>query len=520
MMGTLKTHFSNWREWELNPVVVKELRQSVRSWAVTGMLLLFLTVLFGTSLVFLVNQSLEFNVNQRLGAHVFQAFTVILTFASMMFIPIYVGTRLAAERMESNLDLLYVTSLTPGRIIRGKFFSGAYMAVLFFSACMPFMVFTNLLRGVDLPTIFFILFCLFLAVCAAILVAIFFACLPISKVFKSLFAAGGGVFLFMTLVPLVAAFFNMMESGVGSMMIGSANFWGTFGTVTTVIAAAALMLYFLSVALISPASANRALPLRIYLTFLWLLGLGISLAWTDTARDARVILPWGIISSVLLVIALVVVISNNDQLSLRVRRDIPARPALRAPAFLFYNGAAGGLIWVGLLLAATFGISSLFTRHATEWFVGIRTFSSDGQWDFELSWGAILLYVFAYALTALFLHRQFLPRRPAKLAGILAILLPGAWALVPNIVLFFLNQLSWTSLEKLQIGNLFNLFILRDQSLKYMHVVCGAIWVAVMLALNARWFARQARQFQPLNPASEPPVIADTAPTQPGAVEL
>ena len=36
---------SNWRTWEPNPIVVKELRQAVRSWAVTGMLLLFLAVL-------------------------------------------------------------------------------------------------------------------------------------------------------------------------------------------------------------------------------------------------------------------------------------------------------------------------------------------------------------------------------------------------------------------------------------------------------------------------------------------
>ena len=50
----LKTHFANWREWELNPIVIKELRQGVRSWSVTGMLLLFLVVLFIASLGFLI----------------------------------------------------------------------------------------------------------------------------------------------------------------------------------------------------------------------------------------------------------------------------------------------------------------------------------------------------------------------------------------------------------------------------------------------------------------------------------
>jgi len=35
-----KLHFTHWREWELNPIVVKELRQGVRSWTVTGMLVI------------------------------------------------------------------------------------------------------------------------------------------------------------------------------------------------------------------------------------------------------------------------------------------------------------------------------------------------------------------------------------------------------------------------------------------------------------------------------------------------
>src|SRR5436190_9539522 len=96
-LSRFKHRLTHWREWELNPVVVKELRQSVRSWAVTGTLLLFLAVLFCTSLGFLISQSFEAGVNQRLGAEVFTAFIVILTAASLTFIPLYVGVRLAAE---------------------------------------------------------------------------------------------------------------------------------------------------------------------------------------------------------------------------------------------------------------------------------------------------------------------------------------------------------------------------------------------------------------------------------------
>ena len=92
----------------------------------------------------------------------FTVFGVILAGASMVFIPLYTGMRVGAERQDNNPDLLYVSTLSPARIIAGKFLCSCYIVLLFFSACMPFMAFTNLLRGVDLPTVFFLLLFLFL----------------------------------------------------------------------------------------------------------------------------------------------------------------------------------------------------------------------------------------------------------------------------------------------------------------------------------------------------------------------
>jgi len=352
----IKNHFINWREWELNPIVIKELRQAVRSWAVTGMLLLFLTVLFITSLVFLVTQSFEVDVNMGLGGSMFSTFTVILAGASIFFIPLYVGVRVAGERQENNPDLLYVSTLSPARIIRGKFLCGAYVALLFFSACMPFMAFTNLLRGVDLPTVFFILSCLFLVVCTANQIAIFLACMPASRPFKILFALAGFLASFWVVAWLIVMAFEFMRSGVGAMMAGR-DFW--IGALTTVgIGVAVVGLFFvLSVALISPASANRALPLRIYLSAFWLLGGLLSIGWVVQTGDADRMAAWSGPTFVLMMFALLVTISNADQTSLRVRRAIPRSGLKRALAFIFFNGAAGGLVWVAAILAATFVVT-------------------------------------------------------------------------------------------------------------------------------------------------------------------
>lgn len=498
----VKNHFVNWREWELNPIVIKEMRQAVRSWAVTGMLLLFLAVLFITSLIFLIDQSFVRDADMGLGGSMFSAFVTILGGASIFFIPLYVGVRIAGERQENNPDLLYVTTLSPRRIILGKFICGAYMAVLFFSACMPFMAFTNLLRGVDLPTIFFILAYLFLGVCAANMVAIFLACVPASRAFKVLLALAGFIASFWVVIPLVMASFEFMRSGVGAMM-GARSFWintlTAIGVGSTVIG----LLFFLSVALISPPSANRALPLRLYITITWLLGGGFCIIWVAQTGDYERIAAWSDTTFAVMIVALIVTVCNSDQISLRVRRRIPHSGLKRAVAFLFFNGAAGGLVWVASILIVTYlvtsGVIILFPK-------GFATRPEEG-----VSWfSTTAAYAFAYALTALFIQRKFLSRRPPKLAGLLAIILAGLWAIAPSIVLFFLNQLSWKAIDGLQLGNIFNIFSLQDNVQRLYHLYFAFSWLLLVLLINAKWFIRQLKGFRPLTdkiPVNHPPVL-------------
>lgn len=495
--GLWMDRLSNWREWELNPIVVKELRQAVRSWAVTGMLLLFLAGLFVISLGFLVFQSFDVDPDEQLGGQMFSWFATILAVAGIIFIPLYLGIRVAAERQENNPDLLYVTTLSPARIIRGKFFCGAYMALLFFSACMPFMAFTNLLRGVDLPTIFFILFYLFLVVCAVNMVAIFLACIPASRPFKVLFTLLGFVLFFWIILPVVSYSSFLLHSGVGTSM-GGRNFWA--GTLTAIALGAAVtgLFYVLAVALVSPPSSNRALPVRIYITAIWLLSGLLSVGWSHGRFGrAGAIHPWMAAMVVLMLASLVVVVSNSDSVSHRVRRAIPRPPWKRCFAFLFFNGAAGGLVWVTMMTAATFVIPAYVPTSVS----GFR-WTSD-QW---LSVGAVGGYVFAYALTGLFIHRTFFPKRPAKLTGLLAAFIAGACALLPSIVLFFLNQLTWNSIEGFEPGNVFNIVSMRDDGRLIYHFYFAVGWLAVMMALNAPWFFRQIRNFVP-PPGDTAPII-------------
>jgi len=497
----IKQHLADWRNWELNPIVIKELRQAVRSWAVVAMLVLFLVVLFLTSLWFLVTQSFTVDADIQLGGSMFSAFIVILAMASVFFIPLYVGVRVAMERQENNPDLLYVSTLSPARIIRGKFFCGAYMALLFFSACMPFMAFTNLLRGVDLPTVFLILAFLYLVVCAANMVAIFLACLPVSRPFKFLFVIYGIFQSFGIIASLVGISFNMMRSGMGAMMTGR-DFWVNVAMFLALGLAGTGLFYVLAVALVAPPSANRALPVRIYVTAIWVLGGLASFSWTLQSGSPDRLLPWLFVTFVVMLAALLVTISNADELSLRVRRTIPQSFIRRAVAFLFYNGAAGGLLWIAGILAVTY-------------FAVLAGRSLGTKFDFDENWywfGPTVCYAFAYALLGLLVHRKFLSRRAPKVAGLLAVLLAGGWAVVPSVVLFFLNRLTWTSVQQMQPGNIFNIFTLRDGELRLEHLYCSVALLGLMLVLNFRWFARQVQAFRPPGLTPEPGPVAPVAP--------
>jgi hypothetical protein len=214
-------------------------------------------------------------------------------------------------------------------------------------------------------------------------------------------------------------------------------------------------------------------------------------------RDTTPIIIWCVLTLIIMAFSLVVVISNHDKLSLRVRRKIPGNRFYRWVIFLFYNGAAGGLVWVILIAAATFAITCMVLLLLPE----LMRFSAMDPGDmnqFVALTGASVLYGLAYGLTGLFIHRQFLSRHSPKLAGVFSILLPALWALLPNLVLFFTNRLDFPTLQAMQLGSVFNAYIVRQPGQRTAHVICAAVWLFVMVILNLRWFTRQLKEFRPL----------------------
>ncbi|GEM_PF-2982264 len=133
----------------MNPLVLRELRGTLRSrgffWAMFGTLLvlggIFLAVCFG--------QSLDMNESpERWGPWLFRVCIWSLEACLLLVFPSFTCTALASERERKTFELLETTRMTPGAIVWGKFCAAMLYAGLFLAAALPLVTLSFLFGGV------------------------------------------------------------------------------------------------------------------------------------------------------------------------------------------------------------------------------------------------------------------------------------------------------------------------------------------------------------------------------------
>ncbi len=479
----------------LNPIVVKELRQAVQSRFVVIALLLFLALqllVLGMWILFRMERQPSDVMDFGGGREVFAVLHGIMLGTCMLFIPLYAGIRLAAERSDTNVDLLFVTALKPRAIIRGKLFAAVVLLLLIFSACAPFLAFTYLLRGIDIPTILIVLACDFLAVVAGTQLAMFVAVVPAPRVVKVLFglAALGG--LVMIFSGVIGATSMLVQFGV-RVPLSSINFWGPAAVVAVLAVAAVGMVFTWSVAIVNPPSANRALPVRLYVLGVWLVAGAMFGYWAYYSGELEFFWPWIIGGVALFCLQFCISINEREQWAPRVARTIPRKALLQLPAFLLYSGSAGGVIFSVLGVAATlfighwaivFFTTAHFTSTTTEQIIEVMTLLS--------------LYVLAYGMTAVLVRNWVASTaiKPGHTWVLMAVLIALGSA-IPYIIGFMIYYNDWRAAKEYHwlIANPF--YAPFDRVDRDIYMTFTQIWAGVAVALNVPWFIRQLQRFRP-----------------------
>lgn len=510
----------------LNPIVVRELRQAVHGNFLVVTLVLFLGLKLLILGLALPNESLSSSLDA--GRSIFGAFLFVLMVTCLLFVPAYAGIRLAVERSVQNVDLLFITTLRPWSIIWGKFLAALVLTVLLYSAGMPFIAFTYLLRGIDLPYIFSLMAVNFVVVAACIQCAILIGALPVNWIFK----VSLGILWLGCLIVAAPSLFGqavmpggLLDLGIASRM-GTWQFWGI--SLCVLVGGLTIMgiLALLAAAAISPQSANRALPVRIFSTVAWLLtGVG-SAVWSFWSNNIVPIGVWAFICFLLYAIGLFVAVSERENVGMRIRRRIPRLWLLRPFAFLFYSGAGGGVVWSCVMMILTFICIAAWLRffpfmgfpmnlHNTlfrlsmqlPFFFLSRVLGSHllqhllHPYAFNQLFSALpvfALYAFSYALGASLVRRYLVANRVSSChTWVIGLVLVGfSTTIVPVILFFFFGTLSAKCFIASPIGPF--LYLGMHHNLLSTSAVIATVSALLVGALSFPWFVRQYRNFQPV----------------------
>ena len=206
---------TNWMDDRMNPIVVKELRQGMQSRSfivIVNLLLAALTLICMLS----VMTNPEVATRATGGRVIYGILQGALFFSCIVFVPMYTLTRLRSERSENNVDLFFTTTLKPTKIVRGKFFAGLSLVTMLYSVCVPFMLFTYMLRGFDIPTMLLSLGIGYLVTALALAAAIVVGCWSPPKALGQLVVLASAIGLMILAACVIGPTSSMLMFGIGT----------------------------------------------------------------------------------------------------------------------------------------------------------------------------------------------------------------------------------------------------------------------------------------------------------------
>ncbi|WNG40291.1 ABC transporter permease [Archangium violaceum] len=346
----------------LNPLVVKEVRQGIRSrvfWVSFGLMLLACFVLSMVAYATSRDSGLK-----PQGHGFFFAYFVCLGVVHFFIIPYSAYRSLAREREDETWVLLLLTGLGPRRILRGKVFSFLVQAGLYASAVGPFLLFSYYLNGIDLPTILMVLglgasWLVFLTV-----MAVGAATLADTRMGRALVHLVLLGLLGLSLVYALVAAYVLGEQGYRALTSDD-DFITFVGFCLWLMLTYGGLLFETAAARLSLSTENYsrgprlAFALQMLLTGLILVGM-----WTVNDPSTKDVMPVSILGFLCLVLTGIFVASDVDGQARALRADTRPWSLLRPGAVRGFRFVVLLLLfWAGLCIALFF-LSN--TRHNSD----------------------------------------------------------------------------------------------------------------------------------------------------------
>ncbi|MHB8901534.1 MAG: hypothetical protein ACYC6Y_22510 [Thermoguttaceae bacterium] len=333
-----------WLGERLNPILVKETRQALKSRQFLLTFSLLLIAAWGWSLIGLVMMEVDGGYGEA-GPGMFMGYYAILAAAIGVFVPFGAFRSLASEQEERTYELLSITNLGPRQIVSGKLGSAVVQIVIYMSAIAPCLAFTYMLRGISLPMILLVVTCTVLGSLGLSVVGLMAGTLTAEKHWQVLLSV-------LLIVGLLFVFFS--ATGITAQIAFSSNlpfdskeFWLSMGGMFNAYVTYFALVFYAAVAQITFVSDNRSTRLRIVMLIqhaclaAWFGGLFLKVESLEEALLYILVsfgaLHWTVMGALMT--------GEWPELSMRVKRGLPQSFLGRAFLTWFNPGPGTGYIF-------------------------------------------------------------------------------------------------------------------------------------------------------------------------------
>ncbi len=344
----------------LNPILVKEARQALKSRQFAATFTMVLLCAWGWSLVgvALAGPAMRYTAQ---GHTIFLGYLLVLGAALWIVIPFSAFRSLAQERDERTFELLEITNLTPRQIVGGKLATALLQMLVYLSALAPCLAFTYLLRGIDVVSIvltitYTVAGCVLLSLLGLLLAAVVRG--RAGQVAVSLLFAAGLLWVFGFAAIFVVSMGRELRHDQDA-------FWYVQLILLSLLVGYGTVFYLAAASRLVGASGNRSTSVRWSIMALQGVIAGCCVAPRYVSPNDDWLWLFAFVSGLNWFVAGMFLVSEPPIVSQRLRRSLPQTGLGRVALTWFNPGPGAGYVFTLLGAAATGGLVLIMAWRAS-----------------------------------------------------------------------------------------------------------------------------------------------------------
>jgi len=447
----------------LNPILIKETRQSLKSRQFIFTFFSLLTAALGWTIVGSLSRMPQIYTTPS-------APTLLLGYYAVLAVPMLLVVPLAAYRSleveidDGTLELLSISSLSPWQVVLGKLASSLLQIFLYFIVLLPCMAYAYTLRGVNLTSILLITTTLLASGIFLTIFSVFFASLTHTRSGRTLTLLGTVIILLASVAGISLAMSSLILDG--NLLSPNELFFSIASCLFIGPCAGHLMLTATAIRL-TPESENRSTPLRrsvlalstsiIFASALATLLLSARVTRTTILSQPDFLYGLMLAGGTLWTIAGSMFVSESPNLTPRVKRDLPSSIFHRSFSTWLTPGPATGFFFVcinAFLMVAWFGFGLKWLAATNLSVDEFAIVSKRLAWAFELSstFAAYLVITLIFVgYLVRFIRKKQNPRIEIGIASLIATTI--MMALIPYSIGLHLNEFRTYAYSNWQMSN-------------------------------------------------------------------